>query len=265
MTCVTSLHLKKMTGMVRSENTKREKETLPNILVFGGSGIIGQAIATECGRQGWSVGIHYHHNREVAEETASIIKGLGAKARLYQSDVNDPKHITEILHSFVQDHGSLTLLVWAVGIAPSALLVKTTSDVWDHTIHTNLTGAFHVLKEAAPIFESQRDGAVILVGSLSGEHGMAGQAAYAASKAGLLGLMQTTAREWGDWNIRVNAIFPGWHSSPLSATGINSALTHQTHLLNRTPALELVASTVIHLASMKDISGQIWNVDNRIW
>lgn len=251
--------------MIPLENTERGNETLSNILIFGGSGIIGQAIATEFGQQGWSVGIHYHHNREVAEETAATIQGLGAKARLYQSDVNDPEHITKNFHSFVQDHGSLTLLVWAIGIAPSALLPKTTSDVWNHTIQTNLTGAFHMLKEAAPIFEQQQDGAVILIGSLSGEHGMAGQAAYAASKAGLSGLMKTTAREWGNWNIRVNAIFPGWHSSPLSATGIDSALTHETHLLNRTPAIGQVAASVFHLASRQDISGQIWNLDSRIW
>lgn len=251
--------------MNSSGNTNDLKDNPSNIIVFGGSGIIGRAIATEFGRQGWSVGIHYHRNREAAEETASTIQKIDGRVRLYQADVNDCKHITRILHSFVRDHGSLTLLVWAVGIAPSTLLVQTTSDAWNHTIQTNLTGAFHVLQEAAPIFEQQQDGAVILIGSLSGQHGMAGQAAYAASKAGLLGLMQSTAREWGAWNIRVNAIFPGWHSSPLSADGIDSALNHETHLLNRTPALKQVATSVVHLAFTQDISGQIWNLDSRIW
>lgn len=235
------------------------------VMIFGGSGIIGGAIAMEFGRQGWPVGIHYHRNRVSAEETSFAIQTADGEARLYQADVNDPSQITKILPSFVQDYGSLNVLVWAVGIAPSTLLQKTTPEEWTHTLQTNLTGAFHVLREAGPFFERQQEGAVIMIGSFSGEHGMAGQAAYAASKAGLLGLMQATAQEWGSWNIRVNAIFPGWHSSPLSASGIDAALSHHTHILNRTPSLNHMAATVYHLALAKDISGQVWNLDNRIW
>ena len=227
--------------------------------------MIGRAIATEFGRQGWSVGIHYHRNRSSAKETADAIRQVAGDARIYQADVGEASQIEKLFQSFLQDYGSLNLLVWAVGVAPSKLLTKTTPEDWARTLQTNLTGAFHVLREAGPIFEQQRDGAVILIGSLSGKQGMAGQAAYAASKAGLMGLMQTTAKEWGSWNIRVNAIFPGWHSSPLSTSGINAALTHHAHILNRTPSLSHVAVNVYHLALAKDISGQVWNLDSRIW
>jgi 3-oxoacyl-[acyl-carrier protein] reductase len=173
--------------------------------------------------------------------------------------------IQKLFQSFLQDHRTLTVLVWAIGISISKLLIQTTPAEWEQTIQTNLTGAFLVLKEAGPIFKTQRDGAVVLIGSLSGEHGMPGQIAYAASKAGLMGLMQTTAREWGPWDIRVNAIFPGWHYSPLSASKREPALSKQTHLLNRTPFLNSVAVNVYHLASTQEISGQIWNLDSRIW
>ena len=94
---------------------------------------------------------------------------------------------------------------------------------------------------------------------------MTGQAAYAASKAGLLGLIRTTAQEWGDWNIRVNAVFPAWHASPLSAPGMNTTLANHTHVLHRTPSLNHVATSVYHLALAQDVSGQVWNLDNRIW
>ena len=234
------------------------------MLIFGGSSVIGRAIAREFGRQGWSVGIHYHQNRASALETADIIQETEGDARLYQADVNDPSQIKNLFQSFIQDYRSLTLLVWAVGVAPSSLLAKTTPDEWGQTLQTNLTGAFHMLTQAGPIFDKQRDGAVILIGSRSGEQGMTGQAAYAASKAGLMGLMRTAAQEWGRWNIRVNAIFPGWHSSPLSGSGIDSILVHQTHTLNRTPSLDHVAKGVYHLASNEDISGQIWNLDSRV-
>ena len=254
-----------MAHMFNSENTNNKSDNPSKILVLGGSGIIGRAIAKEFGQQGWAVGIHYHENRSSAEETAAAIQKAGGVARHYQADVEDPLQIENLFQSFLQDYGSLDLLVWAVGVAPSKLLTKTTSEEWTHTLQTNLTGAFHVLREAGPIFKRQHDGAVIVLGSLSGEQGMTGQTAYAASKAGLIGLMRTTAQEWASWNIRVNAIFPGWHSSPLSASGMNSALANHSHILNRTPTLTHMASSVYHLALTQDISGQVWNLDSRIW
>ncbi len=226
--------------------------------------MIGRAIATTFGLKGWSVGIHYHHNHKSAVETTKAIQEAQGHVRLYQADVSNPVQIQTIIQKFVQEHTSLALLVWAVGTGPSALLAKTTPDIWEHTLQTNLSGAFHILKEAAPIFEQQKNGAVVLIGSLAGEHGMVGQVAYAASKAGLIGLMKTAAREWGNWNIRVNAIFPGWHVSPLSSDGYDSALIQQTHLLNRSPSLEHVATNVYQLASTQDMSGQVWNLDSRI-
>jgi 3-oxoacyl-[acyl-carrier protein] reductase len=254
-----------MIHMPNSKNTSNKIFTPPKMVVFGGSGIIGRAIAKEFGQQGWAVGVHYYRNRTSAEEAVAAITQSDGNARLYQADVEDPSQIEKLFQSFLQDYGFLNLLVWAVGVAPSTLLTKTTSEEWVQTLQTNLTGAFHVLREAGPIFEQQQDGAVIVIGSLSGEQGMMGQGAYAASKAGLMGLMRTTAQEWGSWNIRVNAIFPGWHSSPLSASGMDSALAEHSHILNRTPSLNQVAASVFQLALAQDISGQVWNLDSRIW
>jgi 3-oxoacyl-[acyl-carrier protein] reductase len=254
-----------MARMFNSGNTSNKRDDPSKIVVFGGSGIIGQAIAKEFGQQGWAVGVHYHRNRSSAEKTVAAIKKSDGNARHYQADVKDPSQIEKLFQSFLQDYGSLNLLVWAVGVGPSKLLTKTTSEEWTHTLQTNLTGAFHVLREAGPIFRRQYDGAVIVLGSLSGEEGTTGQTAYAASKAGLMGLMRTTAQEWASWNIRVNAIFPGWHSSPLSAPGMESALAQHSHILNHTPSLNQVAASVFHLALAQDISGQVWNLDSRIW
>ena len=242
-----------------------QKPEFSTVLILGGSGTIGRAIATEFGRQGCFVGIHYHQNHLLAKDTASVIQQADGHTRLYQADVRNPSQIARLFQSFSHDFGSLHLLVWAIGVAPSKLLIKTTPEEWTHTLQTNLTGAFHALREAGPIFKRQQDGAVIFIGSHSGEQGTTGQAAYAASKAGLMGLMRTAAQEWGDWNIRVNAIFPGWHSSPLWETKIDSALAKHSHILNRAPSLNHVASSVYHLASSQDISGQIWNLDSRLF
>ncbi len=244
---------------------KGKDDTCSNILICGGSGTIGRAIAHEFAQQGWGVGIHYHHNRSSAVEAITEMKTSNENIRMYQADVRSSSEVERLFQDFLEDYGALDLLVWAVGVAPSTLLAKTTPDEWEHTLQTNLTGAFHVLREAGPIFQRQRNGAVIVIGSLSGEQGMTGQTSYASSKAGLLSLMQTAAQEWGSWNIRVNAIFPGWHSSPLSATGMDSTFGQQTHILKSTPSLKQVTASVFHLAVSPNISGQVWNLDSRLW
>jgi 3-oxoacyl-[acyl-carrier protein] reductase len=234
-------------------------------MVFGGSGVIGGAIATAFGQEGWTVGIHYHQHQAVAVETATTVKNAGGKGYLYQADVTNFSQVRDTLQDFIQSHRCLNVLVWAVGVTSSTLLIKTSPEDWNRILQTNLTGAYHALRAIAPVFERQKDGAVILVGSLSGEQGVAGQAAYAASKAGLIGLMRTAAHEWGAFNVRVNVIFPGWHLSPLSEPGLPLAMEHHTHTLHRTPSLKYVATTVYHLALSPDTSGQVWNLDSRIW
>ncbi len=226
--------------------------------------MIGKAIALEFARKQFTVGLQYHLNRTMAEETATLLRQTTHDVHIVQADVRQPPQIRSALQEFERLYGSLHVLVWAVGTSTSALVVKTPPDEWDRVLAINLTGAFHAVQAAAPIFEQQNAGAMIFVGSLSGEQGASGQAAYSASKAGLTGLMQSAAREWGPFNVRVNVVFPGWHPSPLSASGFNTVSQKALHTLHRTPSLESVARTVSHLAEAEDVSGQVWNLDSRI-
>ena len=239
--------------------------TRSNVMVFGGSGIIGGAIATVFGRQGWRVGLHYHQQQTVAKKTAAVITKAGGESHLFQADVTNTSQIQDVLRKFIQSYQSLNVIVWAVGMGSSKFLVKTSPEEWNRILHTNLTGAYTVLKAIAPTFEQQNNGSVILVGSLSGQQGVTGQAAYAASKAGLVGLMHTVAKEWGAFNIRVNMVFPGWHLSPISEPGWEAAMEPRNHTLHRTPSLQYVATSIYHMALSPDTSGQIWNLDSRIW
>jgi 3-oxoacyl-[acyl-carrier protein] reductase len=234
-------------------------------LIFGGSGIIGQAIAKTFGQNGWTVGLHYHRNKAAAEKAVDDIKKTGGKASLFQADVKHAPQLHTLLETFLDAHATLDVFIWAVGTTASAHTVKTSSENWINTLQTNLTGAYLALKEAAPTFQRQHNGSVILIGSLSSQQGHPGQAAYAASKAGLVGLMKSLAQEWGTHNIRVNIVFPGWHRSPLTSSTFNSALQLSPHVLHRTPDLDQIAQMVYHLALADHISGQIWNLDNRIW
>ena len=236
-----------------------------NVLIFGGSGVIGRSIARTFGLEGWKVGLHYHRHQSLAEETATLIQASGGQACLFQADIQESRQTRIVLQNFHKAIGSLNVLIWAVGISISALTIKTSQDEWHRVLNTNLTGAFHALQAAFQFFSPQHGGSIILLGSFSGEQGMSGQAAYAASKAGLIGLMQTAAREWGEFHVRVNTIFPGWHPSPLSAPAIHIGLQQSPHVLPHLPSLGHVAQTVYHLATTPGVSGQVWNLDSRIW
>ncbi|MGB0911291.1 MAG: SDR family NAD(P)-dependent oxidoreductase [Nitrospirales bacterium] len=234
------------------------------VLVAGGSGVIGQTICRCFGKQHWHVGIQYSQNEQSARQTVQEIHEFGGNATLHKGNVQDHAQTHAMIECFIKEHERLDVLVWAIGISESQLLMRTTPDSWNNHIATNLTGCFNLLNAVAPIFEQQQHGSVVMIGSLSGTQGTMGQAAYAASKAGLIGLMKSVAQEWAPWNIRVNAIFPGWHASPLSGTVFPTDTELSNHLLKKTPDTEDVAKGVYDLARMKSVSGQVWNLDSRI-
>jgi 3-oxoacyl-[acyl-carrier protein] reductase len=160
--------------------------------------------------------------------------------------------------------GTLDAMICNAGIASSRLLLRLHPDEWTTVLETNLTGTFHCLKAVGRHMLTRQEGTVIIIGSFAAVQGRSGQAAYAASKAGLLGLVKTAAREWGGNNIRVNAIFPGRHRTDLSMPSWDADDRLDDHLLGRAPDLQAVARSIYHLALQQDISGQAWNLDSRL-
>jgi 3-oxoacyl-[acyl-carrier protein] reductase len=159
--------------------------------------------------------------------------------------------------------GRLDVMVCNAGVASGALVLRTGAEAWATVVDTNLTGTFHCLRAAGSVMVAQRDGAVIVIGSLAGVRGTAGQAAYAASKAGLLGLVKTAAKEWGRQNVRVNAVLPGWQKTALAGSAFPDEAP-AGHVLGRTSSLGEVAHIIYQLALQRDSSGQVWNLDSRI-
>lgn len=208
--------------------------------------------------------MHYHTHAQAAMRTAASVRRHGGTAMLLHADVRDGKQTQEMVAQLVDRWGRLDVMVCNAGVASGALVLRAGAEAWAAVVDTNLTGTFHCLRAAGSIMVAQRDGAVIVIGSLAGVQGTAGQAAYASSKAGLLGLVKTAAQEWGRQNVRVNAVLPGWQKTALAGEAFPGE-TPDGHVLGRTSSLEEVAHIVYQLALSLDSSGQVWNLDSRIF
>lgn len=236
----------------------------PTVLVTGGSRGIGRAICLEFGRAGWRVGVHYRERRAEAERTASLVKDCGGEAVLCRADVRDARQVQAMAGDLTARWGRVDVAVCNAGESMSGLVLRLSPERWASVIETNLTGTFHCLQAIGAVMWKQRAGSVVVVTSFAGLQGQAGQSAYAATKAGLLGLVKTAAREWGSHHVNVNAICPGWQRTELSEASMPEDAASSGHVLGRFVDVESVARSVHHLALLRGTSGQVWNLDSRI-
>ncbi len=236
------------------------------MLVMGGSGVIGRAICLRFAEDKWTVGVHYHRNAISAQNVCQQIQEQERENFSVQANVQVQHQIENILNQCIDRWGRLDALIWAVGQTANTVTIRITPEQWDELIQINLTSLFFCLQTVGPILQAQKSGSILVVSSLASIKGTTGQAAYATAKAGVLGLVRSVAQEWGIDNIRVNAVFPGWHQSSLTGKAFPATAEEcHDHLLGRTPNLQETADHIYHLATAKDISGQIFNLDSRIF
>jgi 3-oxoacyl-[acyl-carrier protein] reductase len=233
------------------------------VLVTGASGGIGRAISLAFATAGWFVGIHYHRNKAAAEDTLTHVVAAGGIGALYQADIREAHAVQQMVETSCRRVPIPSVFVCNAGIGGSHLLLRLHQEDWAEVVATNLTGTFLCLRTMAPPLLAHDGGSIIVIGSYAGLHGSSGQAAYAASKAGLIGLVRSAALEWGPGNVRVNLLLPGWQKTGLSEDAMPAADNWNDHALGRPPSREEVAKTVLHLAQLNDVSGQVWNCDSR--
>jgi 3-oxoacyl-[acyl-carrier protein] reductase len=209
------------------------------------------------------VGVHYYQNQPAAEATLELVMQTGGIGALYPADVREAESVRRMIDRFSHDASGPLALVCNAGIGQGELLVRHSDEIWDNVIATNLTGTFHCLRSMATSLLARGGGSIIVIGSHTGFHGATGQSAYATSKAGLIGLVKTAALEWGPQNIRVNLLLPGWQKTDLTEGIFPDDKGWLDHALRRPPLIDEVVSTIVHLAQLKDLSGQVWNCDSR--
>jgi 3-oxoacyl-[acyl-carrier protein] reductase len=244
--------------------TKPDCEFTHAVLVTGASGGIGRAISLAFAAAGWTVGVHYHRNKARAEDTLTQMVAAGGAGAIYEADIRESHAVQQMVEASCRQAPVPSVFVCNAGIGGSHLLLRQDEEDWAEVLATNLTGTFHCLRAMAPPLLARGGGSIVVIGSHAGFHGSTGQAAYAASKAGLTGLVRTAAQEWGAGNVRVNLLLPGWQKTGLSEGAMPTGDSWNGHALGRPPSREEVAKTVFHLAQLSDVSGQVWNCDSRI-
>ena len=234
-------------------------------LVTGASRGIGRQIAKTLAAKGAFVIVNYNGSAAKAEEVVKEIQAAGGNAQAVPCNVSDFESCKEMLDAVVKEHGRLDILVNNAGITRDNLLMKMSEEDFDAVIQTNLKGVFNCTRHIARQMLKQKSGRIINISSVSGVLGNAGQANYAASKAGVIGLTKTAAREVASRGITVNAVAPGFIETDMTEVlpeKIKEASAAQIPL-GKFGKAEDVANAVAFLASEDAgyITGQVLHVD----
>ena len=221
-------------------------ETAPAVrcaVVTGGSRGIGRAICEKLAQQGFAVCVNYAGNAAAAEETVAQCAAYGVEAFAVQADVSTAEGCNALFEAVMAKFGRVDVLVNNAGVTRDGLVLRMSEEDFDKVLDTNLKGAFLCCKAAAKIMMRQRYGRIINMSSIVGLRGNAGQANYAASKAGLIGLTKSLAKELASRNITVNAIAPGF-----IATDMTDAMTEAAR------AATLASIPAGHIGKPEDVA-----------
>ena len=230
-------------------------------LITGAAQGIGKGIALEYAKKGAIVAFTVRKHDERSESLVNEIAAMGGTAKAYAADAACFTSASEVIAEVMKDFGRIDILVNNAGITKDGLLMRMTEEQWDAVINTNLKSAFNYVHAITPIMMRQRSGSIINMTSVVGISGNAGQANYAASKAGMIGLTKSVAKELGSRGVRVNAIAPGFIATDMTGV-LNEDLKKQLILnipLRREGKVEDVANVAVFLASdmASYVTGQV--------
>ena len=231
------------------------------VLVTGAAKGIGKAIALAFAKQGCNIVLNYRSN--VSDDTIKEIEAYNVKCMPLQGDVSDFATAAEIVKKAKKEFGTVDVLVNNAGITKDMLLMRMSEEQFDSVIQTNLKGTFNMIRHVSSVMLKQRSGAIINMSSVVGVTGNAGQANYAASKAGVIGLTKATAKELAARGVTCNAIAPGFVETDMTAvlTDEQKSMMLETIPLKRYGQVEDIANAAVFFAKNTYITGQVLNVD----
>lgn len=230
-------------------------------VVTGAAKGIGKAIALAFAKEGCNIVLNYHSSLD--DETVQEIEACGVTCMPVQGDVSDFAFAADMMKKVKKELGSVDILVNNAGITKDMLLMRMTEEQFDSVIQTNLKGTFNMIRHASSIMLKQRSGAIINMSSVVGVMGNVGQANYAASKAGIIGLTKSTAKELAARGVTCNAIAPGFVETDMTAA-LSEDLQKQmleTIPLKRYGQVDDIAQSAVFLAKNTYITGQVLHVD----
>ena len=234
------------------------------VLITGGSRGIGEAIVHKMASNGANVAFTYHSSADKANAVAEAAASNGVTVKAYQSDASSFKQSEELIKNVLADFGRIDVLINNAGITRDTLMLRMSEDQWDQVIETNLKSVFNLTKHVLRPMLKQRAGSIINMSSVVGVFGNAGQANYAASKAGIIGFSKSIAKEIGSRGIRCNAIAPGFIE-----TDMTEELDEKTRAayvagipLKKLGSAEDVANACVYLASDMSlyVTGQVLSI-----
>lgn len=232
-------------------------------IVTGGSRGIGAAIARKLASMGANVALIYAGNQQAAEQVCSQCREYSVVAKAYRCDVSSFDQVKDTVAAVKSDFGTVHILVNNAGITKDGLIAMMKEESFDSVLDTNLKGAFHMIRHCAGIFLRNREGCIVNISSVSGLMGNAGQCNYSASKAGLIGLTKSVAKELAPKGIRCNAIAPGFIRTDMTDSQTENPLVNLIPLGTMGEA-EDVAEAAAYLITAKYVTGEVLRVDGGI-
>jgi 3-oxoacyl-[acyl-carrier protein] reductase len=236
------------------------------IIITGASRGLGREIALRFGKAGERIVVNFISNEDAAHDVADEVDRNGGESICYRADVKNPVEVNAMTRDAIDRWGAVDVLINNAAETRDRIMLRMTEQDWDDVIDTNLYGPFQCIRAASDQMTKQRSGHIINISSIVGLHGREGQANYSSAKAGLIGLTKATAKELGCFNIKVNAVLPGYLATDMGNT--ISDVVHN-HILNENvlgkPSQPLdVADFIYYLSLMSNVSGQVFNLDSRI-
>lgn len=233
-------------------------------VVTGGSRGIGKAVSQKLASLGANIAVIYSGNDSAARNVEEYCeKNYGIKARTYKCDVSNFTEVKETIAKIKTDFGTVHILINNAGITKDGLAAMMSEEDFDRVLEVNLKGAFNMIRHTVGLFIRNREGCVVNISSVAGLIGNAGQCNYAASKAGLIGLTKTIAKELAPKGVRCNAVAPGFIATDMTETHADNPLLKMIPL-GHMGDVEDVAEAVSYLVTAKYVTGEVLRVDGGI-